>query len=98
MIIGDTIKLRCEFCTYLGSLVDPDTVNLNLYLGNSHTRLNEEDIVLGDEHKISAGIYEYPYTIPDVTEYIVYEFKGMVGVESIVIRGQIKISWVEQSL
>lgn len=91
--IGDTVKLRVEFKTFAGVAVDPATITLKIY-DYDKTLLTTVDIT--STYKISTGVYEYNYTIPDGSyPAIVYEFSGTNVEGSVALsRGKAERKWV----
>lgn len=90
-IIGDTVKLRVEFRSFEGVLADPENIVLTVYDLNK-TSLSGPVNINGD-YKISTGIYEYPYTIPDNHPTLFYEFKGNAQGLPAAVRGLIVCNW-----
>lgn len=70
--IGDTVTLKAEFYTKGGVLADP--VNISLKFFDSLKNQIGTTITIGSQHRISAGVYEYDYTVPSGYSNIFYEF------------------------
>ena len=70
--IGDTVTLKAEFYTKGGVLADP--VNISLKFFDSLKNQIGTTITIGSQHRISAGVYEYDYTVPSGYRNIFYEF------------------------
>lgn len=70
--IGDTVTLKAEFYTKGGLLADPLNISLKFY--DSLKNQIGSAIAIGSQHRISAGVYEYDYTIPSGYSNIFYEF------------------------
>lgn len=70
--IGDTVTLRAEFYTKGGVLADP--VNISLKFFDSLKNQIGTTITIGSQHRISAGVYQYDYTVPSGYRNIFYEF------------------------
>ena len=94
VIIGDTIKITVEFKTIEGSYIDPTNAMFNVY--NYQDRNNNPiySRELGINDKISIGVYEVYYTIPEEYNILYFEFTGDNGDEKLVYRGQLKPRWL----
>lgn len=94
---SDTIKLRASFRDYavppaLGSLIDPDTLEVNTYDANEVLLVHVPD-GSGDIVRESVGKFTYEWVLPtaDGTYYI--EFHGTVASKPIIRRKKVKIKW-----
>lgn len=91
--IGSTIILHCEFKSDNGSYIDPTNISLKIYDANRNQL--GSIIPIDSTSKISVGIYEYPYQVPDtIYGYIYYEFSGTVNGNIILGRGQVNVTWI----
>jgi hypothetical protein len=93
---GDTIRVRVTFRDYavppaVGDLIDPDTVEVNIYDANQNLMLN---VPIGDPEIVNegTGIYSYQWTLPDPGTYYI-EFVGIFGNYPEIIRHKIKTKW-----
>ena len=91
-LTGDTVKLHVEFNDFDGNLIDPTQITLKIYdinqtLISGPTEINATD-------KISTGIYEHNYIIPDQQTTIYYEFTGNPSGLQAVARGVINCGWI----
>ncbi len=91
-LIGDTVKLRAEFRDFAGTLTDPSTITLNVY--DRSKKLIWGPIEDVPEHKVSVGVYEYPYVIPKGYSVLYYEFIANPENLAAVARGAINIKWI----
>jgi hypothetical protein len=90
-VIGNTIKLRAEFKDYEGNLCDPDSVELRI-LDNMKRQLGDTMIV-STIYRVSTGIYEYPFVVPDGAGQLTYEFRGTIEGNPAIGRGTITRTW-----
>jgi hypothetical protein len=92
-IMGGTVKIRAEFKNFEGTYQDPTEIKFVAYSKDKNI-LSEDDVTV--DHKISAGIYEYPFTIPvlktDSTE-IICELSGNVSGYQVVVRKKIQVQF-----
>jgi hypothetical protein len=91
-LIGSTIRLRAEFKTFDGNFVDPSSITLKIY--DSKKKQIGSNIPIGLEYRISTGIYEYDYIVPDGIGDLYYEFSGIVYDSPVVGRGIITRNWM----
>ena len=89
MIYGNTIKIKATFYDISNVLVDPDAILFKVYNGDKKPLYAK---FLTIDNKISTGLYEVNYTLPNETE-IFYEFNGVKDGFAIVNREQIKLSF-----
>lgn len=75
--IGDTITLQVKFYTFGGTLADPTDIMLKFFdtLGNQIG----PSVSIGSQYRISAGVYQYDYTVPNGYRTIFYEFSALQG-------------------
>lgn len=92
--IGDTIKIIVEFKTINGSYIDPINGVFNVYDCQDAYITPIYSQALGEDNKISIGVYEVYYTIPDTCNILYFEFKGDNDNEKMVYRGQLKPKWL----
>ncbi len=94
---GDTIQVRATFRDYavapaVGSLMDPDELEVNIYNARMSRILNVPD---GDSSivRASTGVYTYEWELPsaDGTYYI--EFHGTASDLPIIRRMKVKVKW-----
>jgi hypothetical protein len=81
--IGDTIRLKAEFKTFLGELADPTSIDLTIHDISTKVQVGTT-IIIGVEHKVSLGIYQYDYEIPDRPRDIYAKFTGVLESKDIV--------------
>ena len=92
-IVGNTVRLRCEFSTFAGAPIDPSQVNLNIYNSVKKLIFGPVPMMMLEGHVI--GVFEYDYVIPaDASSLIYYEFTGTTEGTPIVARGSIPITWI----
>ena len=89
MICENTIKIKATFYDTSNALVDPDTILFKVY-DQSKKALYAKFLTI--DNKISTGLYEINYTLPNEPS-ITYEFNGVKDGFSIVNREQIKLSF-----
>ena len=96
---GDTIKVRATFRDYavapaVGSVVDPDTVEINIYDGDEVLLENIPD---GDPAIVreSAGVYSYDWILPEIDGNYYIEFYGVTDSKPAIRRHKIKTKWNE---
>ncbi len=89
---GDTIKLRAEFRTFDHVLIDPANIVLKIY-DRLQNQLGES-IDIGPAQRVSEGIYEYAYTIPNADGALYYEFTANPESLPAVARGMIERKWI----
>jgi hypothetical protein len=92
-LIGNTIRLHASFYNFSEVLTDPTSITLKFF----DQRRNQvgTDITIGIGEKISTGVYEYDYTIPNInSNALIYEFKGIIGGFASLSRGIIALRWV----
>ena len=90
--MGNTVRLRAEFRTVADILGDPATVTLRLYDG-ARTLLTT--VAHASITRVSAGIYQYDYTIPaDLEGPLYYEFSGLLDGVMSLGRGGANVTWV----
>lgn len=85
---GDTIKIKGSFKTFEGVLADPASITLKIYdtINNLLTTIN-----VTATNKISAGVYEVNYTIPDGYQALYYEWHCVQGDSPQVTMGKITV-------
>lgn len=81
--IGDTIRLKAEFKKFKGEYEDPTSIDLTIHDIKSKEQIGDT-ISICAEHKVSTGIYQYDYTIPDRPRDIYAKFKGVLEGKDIV--------------
>jgi hypothetical protein len=81
--IGDTVRLRAEFKTFLGALADPTSISLTIHDISTKVQIGTT-ITIGTEHKVSLGIFQYDYEIPDRPRDIYARFTGVLESKDIV--------------
>lgn len=92
VLVGSTVRLKCEFRTFAGSLADPSSVVLRVYNG---LREILEEITLGPENRSGTGEYYYDYTVPDnVVGPLYIEFSGLLEGSPAVGRISLQQRWV----
>lgn len=89
LLIGDTVRLRATFFSYVGLPADPDNVVCTIY---SH--IGKETLESGAAQREAKGVYYYDYTIPAVEGALVYEFAGEHDGQPTVGRTKLNIRWV----
>lgn len=90
--IGNTIRLRASFYNFSDVLTDPTAITLKFY-DQKRVQIGS-DISITVANKVSTGIYEYDYTIPNTTSSaIVYEWRGLISGEVSLARGVIPLRW-----
>jgi hypothetical protein len=89
--IGDSVKLRGTFYNYADQLADPETGTVVVRV---YTEIGRHMILEDTPTKDSIGVYSYPYTIPNITGNLVYEFYGILEGEPAVDRTLLEIEWV----
>jgi len=90
-IAGNTVRLKAEFKTFDEVYADPTNIKLKIYDKNRKIIGN---IVLDNNNKVSTGIYQYDYTIPNNCTEITYEFSGVLENKLITGRSVIDVDWV----
>lgn len=93
-LIGDTIKLHVEFKSFANAYIDPNPITFKVF--------DYDEVQIGStinitsSNKISTGIYEYDYIIPNGdSPFITVEFQGSNVEGSVVtIRENIERKWV----
>jgi hypothetical protein len=90
-IIGNTVKLHVEFTTWAGSHSDVDSGNIKIY---DTVRNLLQTIPLSAINKVSAGIYESFYTVPDGYGDLSVEASGILETNPIVGRVSLGREWV----
>ena len=88
---GEAIKLRVHFKDFDGQLVDPTNITLKIF--NSNKEQQGETIAITETNKISIGIYEYNYTLPNTDGELILEFAGNNSGSPIVIRKTINVTF-----
>ena len=89
---GDSIKLKVHFKDFDGQYVDPTNITLKVY--NETKEQLGETINITETNKISIGIYEYNYTLPNADSDLILEFSGSNSGSPIIIRKTINITFV----
>lgn len=89
MISGNTIKIKSTFYDINHTLVDPDAILFRVYDPNKKALYAK---FLTIDNKISTGLYEINYTLPNESS-ITYEFNGVKDGFAIVNREEIKLSF-----
>lgn len=92
---GNTIRLKCTFCDFVGKEVDPDIVKIKLY--DYRYKIIEEH-ALTEAHKLLTGNYFFDFIIPNDIHYfdktIYYEFYGEIEGTPSLNRGSFKIQFI----
>lgn len=92
-IAGNTIRLLCTYAGWDGSVVEPELPSMIIYDGNGHVL--RDRLSLTNKYRITRGIYEYFYRVPNGTSPIVVEFTGIVDDTPVLARREIPRVWVE---
>ena len=86
-IIGDTVKLKCEFKNWAGVLESPSDVKVKVYEGN-------EILLTTSVTPVTTGKYEYDYTIPiNAVGDMYFEFIGILENKTIMGRMKLEREW-----
>lgn len=88
--IGDTIRLKAEFKTFLGEYEDPTSILLTIHDIKTKEQIGDT-VTIGAEHKVSTGIFQYDYEVPDRPRDIYAKFKGVLEGKDIVNTVDIEI-------
>jgi hypothetical protein len=91
-LVGDTVTLHVEFRNFKNELVDADEITLIIY--DSNKKAISDPITITSDHKISTGIYEYNYVIPEGYNFLYYKFLGNPEGLPAVTGGTISIQWI----
>jgi hypothetical protein len=92
-VMGNTVKLRCEFVTWAGTYTDPTSITLKIYDRN---RVVLNTYTIDGSNKISTGVYEKDYTIPSGYGDLTYEFAGTLEGTTTLGRATILREWVDE--
>jgi hypothetical protein len=88
---GDTVRLKCNFKTFDGSLVDPTNIKLTIY---DNEEFQTEQFLLDGTNRESVGVFYYDYdTASQLNEVFYFEFSGSYNNKPILSRGQVKIQF-----
>ncbi|KZZ85647.1 hypothetical protein [Bacillus sp. SJS] len=92
VLSGDTVRLKVEFKSFSGNLVDPENVELCIY---DMTGLHLETIPIADSNREKVGVYFYDYetTASGLNESFVFEFAGSYNNKPILARGKVKVQF-----
>ena len=91
VVVGSTVLFRVEFKTVKGIYIDPADINLNFF--DNGRNIVGANVTKGELIKVSQGIYEYPFTIPDGSGQLIYEFQGQHNGIPTVCRGSFYRRW-----
>ncbi|MFC0235658.1 hypothetical protein [Fictibacillus phosphorivorans] len=88
---GDTVRLKCHFKTFNGTLVDPTNVKLTIY---DDTEIQTEQFILNDTNRESVGVFYMDYVpASQLNEVFYFEFSGSFNNKPILSRGKVKIQF-----
>ncbi|MBB2482979.1 hypothetical protein H5P36_22720 [Bacillus sp. APMAM] len=90
MLQGDSVRLRVQFRTFTGQLIDPTDVKLTIYKSD-HTQI--EQIPLDDSNKENVGVYFYDYVPAGELNEFIFEFAGSVNNKPILSRGKVEVKF-----
>jgi hypothetical protein len=93
VISGDTVKLKCDFKSWLGEYTDPDSITLKIYDVNK-TQVGAT-INLTAANKTDTGKYEYEYVVPDSYPQLIFEYRGVIDGNPILGRQLITVVFKE---
>lgn len=94
-LVGNTVRLTAKFYNFSNILTDTSGILATLKIYDSKKNQIGSTINLTVAHKVSAGIMQYDYTIPNTTSpFIIYEFSGTVDSVISLNRGSIPLRWV----
>lgn len=88
---GDTVRLKVNFKTFGGDLVNPTGISLTLYDGL--VILQTIPITAADNETI--GVYFYDYVIPDDIPELIFEFKGLHNNKPILARDTVQVQFTK---
>lgn len=89
---GDTIRLKVNFKTFGGTLIDPSDITLTIY---DKDKQQIEQFILTDSDKETVGVFFYDYVLPANQELIIFEFAGVYNTKPILIRDEVKIRFTK---
>ena len=90
-LIGNTVRLKVEFKTFDGVLVNPENVKLRIYSGSNKKNGLLEEI---NVEPIEEGKYQYDYTIPEGLGFLYFEFSGILEGKPILGRMKLERKWI----
>lgn len=94
-LVGNTVRLTAKFYNFNNALSDPAGILATLKFYDSKKNQIGATVNLTVANKISTGIMQYDYNIPNTTSpFIIYEFSGTVDAVISLDRGSIPIRWV----
>lgn len=93
-LIGNTVRIVAKFHTFTGPLADPENITLAFF--DSADKQIGTTIDITSANRLSAGIYEYFYTIPTGYGRIWYEFAGMQQNTRQAVSGKFECLTVQQ--
>jgi hypothetical protein len=93
---GTTVTLKATFKDEKLELKDPTEVKFQLL--NALLEPITEELPMGDENKLSTGVYFYHHTIPEdyPTGFMYYEFKGIINGYPIEARKRLSVTKVKE--
>jgi len=97
-LIGDTVKLTCEFINKEDGVtpVDPTSITLKIYDEN-RVQIGST-VTITSSNKISTGLYYYYLTIPNNPPHISTEWIGIKDSITYRINPRINIVWDESDI
>ena len=91
MYQGDTVRLKVQFKTFTGQLVDPTDIKLTIYKTD---KTQIEQIAITDSDKESVGVYSYDYLPADELTEFIFEFFGRYSNKPILARGKVEVKFI----
>lgn len=92
-VVGNTMKFICTYRNWEGEITDPISPSVVIYNGNGKELITKENLT--GINRISRGIYQYLFRVPNGTSSIVVEFSGVVDNRVVLSRREIPRVWVD---
>lgn len=90
-LIGNTVRITCEFRTFEGDYDDPTNITLTVY--DTQKVVIGTAISIGSGNRLSEGVYFYDYVVPTGHNVIIAEFKGTLQGSTVLSRKEIVPRW-----
>lgn len=95
-LIGNTINLQVQFLKRSDGVTPVEASDVYIKVYDSDRNQIGSTILVGEEYKVSTGLYSYNYTIPNNPPFIDIEWVGITEGLADVSRDRIEIDWFEQ--
>lgn len=88
---GDTVRLKVNFKTFAGDLVNPTEISLTLYDGLAIL----QTIPITETDNETVGVYFYDYVLPDDIPELIFEFRGLHNAKPILARDTVEVKFTK---